>query len=175
MNSANEQFESILDENEKGDLINPCLPIGYSRESIVRQDKKMVGASDFYSCQKTILTMFNKTCTHSSCAFNDVFQPPLTGNFVARGSNVESTCKFLELDFEKTSPNLFLSHALSLCSLNLEQYEDQYNSLPQNFCFQSIYIASIWNYGFGFGIDQLVPVKEKINGVFFFIFLFFFF
>ncbi|MBN3272493.1 ENTP2 diphosphohydrolase, partial [Polyodon spathula] len=63
---------------------SPCTaherPSGYRSEDSV----KVTGTGDWQQCHSVVSQIFDfQTCAHSKCSFNGVFQPNVSGNFMA--------------------------------------------------------------------------------------------
>ncbi|XP_051893445.1 ectonucleoside triphosphate diphosphohydrolase 2-like [Pristis pectinata] len=93
----------ILQTHSSNSIVtSPCLPLGYNvsytqrdiYESPCTKDHRppgyspgsiisFRGSSEPRDCQQFVEAIFNSaSCDHSDCAFKDVYQPPVSGNFL---------------------------------------------------------------------------------------------
>ncbi|XP_074145184.1 ectonucleoside triphosphate diphosphohydrolase 2 [Sminthopsis crassicaudata] len=82
---------------------HPCWPVGYSAKVLLKDvysspctsaqrppdyngnaEVTLLGSGNPILCQQLVSDLFNfSSCSFSQCSFNGVFQPPVTGNFIA--------------------------------------------------------------------------------------------
>nr|XP_033815828.1 ectonucleoside triphosphate diphosphohydrolase 2 [Geotrypetes seraphini] len=85
------------------EILNPCWPRGYSKEVHLKdvyespctakekpasykpsQNITMNGTSNSVDCKQRVESLFQfDTCTFTKCSFDNVFQPSVSGNFIA--------------------------------------------------------------------------------------------
>ncbi|KAL6475383.1 hypothetical protein MHYP_G00164230 [Metynnis hypsauchen] len=137
---ATKTFEDVFN--------SPCV------EGLNLTQKKFmhVGLGDGVACHATVIKVFNDShCTHSTCSFNGVFQPPVEGKFGA------------------FSAFYFVMNFLNLTSYSLDEAKEQlkkycatpWNTIKQNhpdvkekylseYCFSGTYILTLLEDGYNF-------------------------
>ncbi|KAI1900546.1 hypothetical protein AGOR_G00051040, partial [Albula goreensis] len=156
------------------DVTHPCYPQGHSVtmtmgrifDSPCNKEKKpksynpdapltILGTGNYQHCQGNVSQLFSFTsCSFSKCSFDGVFQPTVSGNFMAF-SAFFYTHLFLQraTGITVTSPTLLEKAARSVCNMTfeemLEKAPDQKKRL-QDYCGISIFIQNLLLTGYRF-------------------------
>ncbi|KAM9069241.1 ectonucleoside triphosphate diphosphohydrolase 2 [Sarcophilus harrisii] len=121
---------------------HPCWPVGYSAKVFLKDvysspctsaqrppdydvsaEVTLSGSGNPILCQQLVSDLFNfSSCSFSQCSFNDVFQPPLSGNFIAF-SAFYYTMDFLQkvMKLPVTSTAELRTAAKALCNESWEK------------------------------------------------------
>ncbi|KAI1236306.1 hypothetical protein IHE44_0001591 [Lamprotornis superbus] len=173
---------------ENSDLPDPCFHKGYERtinisdffKNPCTSDKKkqlpfsqlyIKGEGDYQKCRESIQKLFNKSiCPYSSCSFNEIYLPPLQGDFGAF-SAFYFVMNFLNLTSE---PNPFALNKVtstieSFCAQPWQEVKRAYHHIKEKYlseyCFSGAYILSLLENGYGFTENnwQMIHFLGKIG------------
>ncbi|XP_042193092.1 ectonucleoside triphosphate diphosphohydrolase 2 [Callorhinchus milii] len=135
---------------------SPCTEQGRPGGSSPGHSLLFVGTGQPHSCQENVQRIFNLTfCSHSHCSFNGVYQPDLTGNFLAF-SAFYYTMKFLNLTdpSQKYSADQVNETIWKFCSLSWEETRTldptQQEDTLANYCSVANYIYTLLTKGYKF-------------------------
>ncbi|XP_072106772.1 ectonucleoside triphosphate diphosphohydrolase 2-like isoform X2 [Mobula birostris] len=173
------------------DVVNPCLPTGYNStfglkylyESPCTKDDKpstyspatnitFRGSSNPPDCQRQVESIFNFTlCNHSGCAFNNIYQPPVTGNFLAF-AGFYHTFNFLETTLGKSvkSPDELKEAAKTVCEMDFKTLKEKATRIPEkwlvDYCTMSYYTYSLITRGYKFNEQMFsnIAFQKKVEG-----------
>eukprot|EP00466_Bigelowiella_natans_P017886 jgi/Bigna1/135642/aug1.30_g10350 len=130
----------------------------------------VVGSSNYTACHASSKALFDKAsaCLTETCSFNQVYQPPLYGSFVAMSAFTGYIVDDLNLP-ENSTVDMIAQEAERVCGMTLDQLKAQYPSSAKyvdSFCLGTVYIQTILEYGYGFGApgsDATVTFKGTID------------
>lgn len=151
-------------QGSSGVVTHPCYPVGYNVSmnlnkifdspctSHMKPSKyndqdpvELVGSGHYQYCLQNISRIFSfDKCGFSKCSFNGVFQPDVTGNFMAF-SAFFYVYSFLQktTGITVTSPNLLKEATRTVCNMSMDEMllkaPDQKNRL-QDYCAASVFI-----------------------------------
>ncbi|XP_062929953.1 ectonucleoside triphosphate diphosphohydrolase 2-like isoform X1 [Mobula hypostoma] len=173
------------------DVVNPCLPMGYNStfglkylyESPCTKDDKpstyspatnitFRGSSNPPDCQRQVESIFNFTlCDHGDCAFNNIYQPPVTGSFLAFAAFYH-TFNFLETTLGKSvkSPDELKEAAKTVCEMDFKTLKEKATRIPEkwlvDYCTMSYYIYSLITHGYKFNKQTFsnIAFQKKVEG-----------
>ncbi|KAG2222823.1 hypothetical protein INT45_011633 [Circinella minor] len=175
----NEMIETWKDEAERsGHVYHPCLPANHT-ETITYgdDDKKMtlIGTGAGHAqCRGVVERVFNKDkiCALSPCAFDGMYQPPITETFTARDLYVFSF--FYDLTQPLGMPSEFSVQELaelteSVCSGETQPFKhvpDAIEALMNkpDYCLDLTYIHGLLRIGYDVPPERLVRTAKKIRG-----------
>uniref|UniRef100_A0AAY4EK76 Ectonucleoside triphosphate diphosphohydrolase 2 n=1 Tax=Denticeps clupeoides TaxID=299321 RepID=A0AAY4EK76_9TELE len=170
-------------------ISNPCYPDGHRvtmtldkifdspctadmRPTMYKPESSMEvqGSGDYKACLGNVSEMFSfKNCPFSKCSFNGVFQPNVTGNFMAF-SAFFYTYSFLQrtTGITVSSPRLLDNATRAVCNLSMEEMlqkaPDQQGRI-QDYCAASVFIQVLLLQGYKF--DELsfshITFQKKVE------------
>jgi len=170
-------------------VTNPCLPRGFTKNETARElwlqpcsmkpksnifpvnDDKIYsffGSSDYDKCQKIVSNLFNETsCNFGTCSFDGVYQPNITGQFVAY-SGYAFAAEFFNVT-ETDKVNKLSRASRKFCNETWPNIRKKHSTVPVKYlsknCFSGVYIYEILTYGFHFKKNSdRVTFKRKVNG-----------
>nr|XP_055055285.1 ectonucleoside triphosphate diphosphohydrolase 2 isoform X3 [Misgurnus anguillicaudatus] len=135
----------ITTQGSDSSVVHPCYPAGYSdsiqlgsvfdspcinRQTPYKPDEnlKITGSGNFNQCRGNISQLFSfNNCSYSKCSFDGVFQPNITGNFMA----------------EDTSVGWALGYMLSLSNLLPSEDVSVRKALHPDACRAAIFLFSV--------------------------------
>ncbi|XP_066222735.1 ectonucleoside triphosphate diphosphohydrolase 2 [Saccopteryx leptura] len=154
--------------------VHPCWPKGYSKEVLLRavyespctaaprpqtynssDTVTLFGTGDPALCHSLVSGLFNvSSCSFSRCSFNGIFQPPVTGDFIA------FSAFFYTMDFLKTAMGLPVAtlqqlnaSVIALCSQTWSELQTrapaEESRLP-NYCAGATFIQQLLTQGYRF-------------------------
>ncbi|XP_076126411.1 ectonucleoside triphosphate diphosphohydrolase 2-like [Alosa pseudoharengus] len=161
-------------QGSSGSITHPCYPSGYNISMKLNkifdspctkskmpsqynaQDTiKVIGSGHYQHCLQNMSGIFSfDTCTFSKCSLNGVFQPNVTGNFMAF-SAFYYVYSFLQrtTGITATSPSLLKEAVQAVCNMSmremLEKAPDQQSRL-QDYCAASVFIQVLMLQAYGF-------------------------
>ncbi|XP_072908232.1 ectonucleoside triphosphate diphosphohydrolase 2-like isoform X2 [Hemitrygon akajei] len=181
----------LATHGSSSDVVNPCLPAGYNvtfplkylyKSPCTEDDEPpsyspttnitFSGSSNPGDCQQLVKSIFNFTsCDHDVCAFNNVYQPPVTGNFLAFAAFYH-TFNFLETTLEKSvkSPDELKKAADTLCKMNFKTLKEKATGIEEKwlagYCTMSYYIYSLITLGYKFDKQTFsnIAFQKKVEG-----------
>ncbi|XP_067883587.1 ectonucleoside triphosphate diphosphohydrolase 2-like [Heterodontus francisci] len=156
-------------------IINPCMPKGYNTlytQSFIydspctvrerpadysaQNNITFIGSSKPAECLEIVNTIFNfDFCSHNSCAFNNIYQPETTGNFLAFAA-FYYTMNFLQntLNESITSQSELKNAADTICAMDFKQLKEKAPSERESrlvdYCTSSYYIYTLTTRGYKF-------------------------
>ncbi|XP_069790985.1 ectonucleoside triphosphate diphosphohydrolase 2-like [Narcine bancroftii] len=179
-------------QGSNSSAVSPCLPLGYnvtfSQNHVLggpcTQDEELPddspgttitfsGTSNPTRCQHAIIAIFNfASCDHSDCGFNNVYQPPVTGNFLAF-SAFYHTVNFLETTLGRavTSPAELKEAADTLCGMDFKTLKEKAATTPEkwlvDYCTMSYYVHTLLTQGYKFDNQMFknIAFQKKVEGV----------
>ncbi|KAG9261927.1 ectonucleoside triphosphate diphosphohydrolase 2 [Astyanax mexicanus] len=155
-------------------IIHPCYPADYnvsitldnvfdtpctadSKPSPYNAGKKLQiqGSGNYQHCLGNMSHIFSfQTCTYSKCSFNGVFQPNVSGNFMAFAAffYIHSFLKSTT-GITVTSPSLLEEAAITVCNMSfhemLQKVPEQQSRL-QDYCAATVFMKVLLLKGYGF-------------------------
>ncbi|XP_019494631.1 PREDICTED: ectonucleoside triphosphate diphosphohydrolase 1 [Hipposideros armiger] len=156
-------------------LKDPCFNYGYNRVMNVSELRdspctrkfkttlpfymlEIQGTGNFEQCQQSIFKLFNTShCPYSHCSFNEIFLPPLHGQFGAF-SAYYYVMKFLNLTSEESpSEEKVTDTVKEFCSRPWEELKIHFGDVKEKYlseyCFSGTYILSLLQRGYHFTPD----------------------
>lgn len=190
---ANEARRRILahlieDSNMTDIIMNPCFNQGYNytanEEEVwlapcskkptgdifpLRNNKTytFVGTGSPEKCDRETQKLFNKTttCRDKNCSFDGIYQPKLTGNFLAY-AGFGKTAKFMNVSSEDDLL-VFKNASRQFCSMPWGEIDHKGVSehIVSNMCFQGVYSNTFLTYGLKFAENtKQISFVDKMNG-----------
>ncbi|XP_041050180.1 ectonucleoside triphosphate diphosphohydrolase 2-like [Carcharodon carcharias] len=181
----------MLAQGYKSDIINPCMPKGYnfnysqdfiygswctaneSAPDYLRQSTVTFrGSSNPDECSKVVSSIFSFTpCTHSNCAFNNVYQPEVTGSFLAFAA-FYYTLDFLKDTLNKriTSTSELKEAADIICSMDFKKLKEMAPNVTEkrlvDYCTTASYIHILTTRGYKFNNETFknISFQKKAGG-----------
>uniref|UniRef100_A0A6I8N6J6 Ectonucleoside triphosphate diphosphohydrolase 8 n=1 Tax=Ornithorhynchus anatinus TaxID=9258 RepID=A0A6I8N6J6_ORNAN len=133
------------------ELASPCT----NQQSAIQSgppERVLRGTGNFDQCQKVVLQIFNFSgCQTEHCAFNGIYQPPITGKFYVSKTHVPGT------------PGAWVS-GQTLCILPLQlrrSYPKEEEKRLQNYCGNAVYILTLLLRGYKFTEANWSSIKFK--------------
>ncbi|XP_068105979.1 ectonucleoside triphosphate diphosphohydrolase 8-like [Hyperolius riggenbachi] len=157
-----------LIETNKGNFVHPCYPSGYTATitlssvynspcvstppSGVGPNVTVEGTGNPYECQVVTSSIFNFTCSQTTCAFNGTYQPPVHGEFYAF-SAYYYTFNFLNLTYRQ--PLSIANRTIwEFCGRNWSELSASYPTESRKrlmeYCNSAIYILTLLLDGYKF-------------------------
>lgn len=156
-------------------LEDPCFNHGYNKVMNVSElrdspctrkfettfpfyELEIQGTGNFEQCQQSIFKLFNTShCPYSHCSFNEIFLPPLHGQFGAF-SAYYYVMKFLNLTSEESpSEEKVTDTVKKFCSRPWEELKIHFGDVKEKYlseyCFSGTYILSLLQRGYHFTPD----------------------
>lgn len=184
VNALPENVDYDRDGDGKGDLVDPCSPVGMKTE--VDYNGKMftvTGSGEYEGCLKTIYPLLLKhlPCSDEPCLFNGVHAPSMDFSmekFVGVSEYWYTANDVFKLTGEYNYED-FEAATKEFCStdwdtiFNKFENEEYGNALTldllQTSCFKASWIVNVLHEGFGIprlGMDKVSQVSEKDEPVF---------
>lgn len=164
----------ITNQGPKVNVFHPCYPEGYNVslkldsvfDSPCTADKrpmpynpqssvKVQGTGHYEHCKGNLSNIFDfDRCSYSKCSFDGVFQPNVTGNFMAF-SAFFYIHSFLQrtTGIRVTSPTLLIEGARTICNMSFAEMmakaPDEKKRL-QDYCACSVFLQVLMIKGYGF-------------------------
>ncbi|MBN3299947.1 ectonucleoside triphosphate diphosphohydrolase 3 [Amia ocellicauda] len=186
-NEAEKQVLATLAQRSTAYIENPCFPQDYESQIPAREifgslctaakrpanynPKKLIsfiGTGDPALCRAVVRSIFNfSSCEgKKECSFNGVYQPALTGNFVAYAGFYYTT-DFLRLN-GSFSLEKFNSTMWSFCSQKWKHLQAKYakkESYLRGYCFSANYIYSLLVDGYKFNSQTWnnIQFRKEVN------------
>ncbi|KAL2092235.1 hypothetical protein ACEWY4_012033 [Coilia grayii] len=143
---------------------SPCTkskrPVPYNNQEVL----KVVGSGHYQHCLQNVSRIFSfDSCSFSKCSFNGVFQPNVTGKFMAF-SSFYYVYSFLErtTGITVTSPGLLKGAVQAVCNMSMDEMlvkaPDQEKRL-QDYCAASVFIQVIMLQAYGFDDQSFSQVS----------------
>ncbi|XP_078083749.1 ectonucleoside triphosphate diphosphohydrolase 2-like [Mustelus asterias] len=180
----------ISNKGYLSDITNPCMPQGYStnytqefifdswctanesaQDYSPKQTVTFRGSSDFDNCYKIVNSIFSfAPCNYSNCAFNNVYQPEVTGDFLAFAA-FYYTVNFLKTTLKKniTSPNELREASSSICKMSFNELKEKAQNVSErrlvDYCTTSSYIHILTTRGYKFNEETFKNIAfQKTAG-----------
>lgn len=140
-----------------------------------KYDPKMnvtvVGTGDYQSCLENVEKMFSfGNCSYKKCSFNGVFQPSLTGNFMAFSAYyfTHSYIKSLT-NISFTSPSQLKEAIRLICNMTIPEMTEKTKQSParmKNVCAVSNFVQVLLTQGYKFDEHSLssISFQKKVEG-----------
>ncbi|GAA5796584.1 hypothetical protein HPULCUR_001957 [Helicostylum pulchrum] len=159
-----------------GKVYHPCLPLNH--EEIIEygnQTIKLIGTGAGHAaCRGVIEKVFKKDslCKLSPCAFDGVYQPPLTDTF--KDNDLYVFSYFFDLTEPLGMPSEFSVRELGelterVCNGETSPFKHIPNALKTlqetpDYCLDLTYIHNLLRFGYDIPADRLVRTAKKIRG-----------
>ncbi|XP_015212345.2 ectonucleoside triphosphate diphosphohydrolase 3 [Lepisosteus oculatus] len=187
-NEAERQVLAALVQTSSGTSENPCYPQDYSavipeeyifgsqctaaKKPVNYNPKKhvtFVGTGDPALCRETVLSIFNLSSCEGEdhCSFNGVYQPALTGMFVAYAGFYYTTGALKLKGYFSLED--FNSTTWSFCSRKWKDLQSNYSSVKESYlrsyCFSANYIYNLLVYGYKFNSHtwEQIRFQKEVN------------
>ncbi|XP_060795952.1 ectonucleoside triphosphate diphosphohydrolase 1 isoform X2 [Neoarius graeffei] len=170
--SLEKQIQPKLDMTDNIILEDPCFHPGYNATKSFQnvfdtpcvkkvdssqrpQNLTHIGLGNWNKCHETIKKVFNTTyCHYSGCSFNDIFQPPVEGRFVAFSAYF-FVMDFLNLttaslDDAKNKLKIYCTKPWNTLKQQHPEVKEKYLA---EYCFSGTYIVALLEEGYGFTSD----------------------
>lgn len=162
----------ITTQGSDSSIVHPCYPAGYThsiklgsvfdtpcnkRQTPYKPDDdlQIKGTGNYNQCLGNVTHLFSfYSCSYSKCSFDGVFQPNITGNFMAF-SAFFYTHSFLQeaAGVTITSPAHLEDAAHVICNMSFQEMSnkapDQGNRL-KDYCAVSVFVQVLLVKGYGF-------------------------
>lgn len=163
--------------NSTDKVYHPCLPLNHQEEIIDDEGKsiQLVGTgAGHVACRGVIEKVFNKDklCTISPCAFDGVYQPPLTDTF--KDNDLYVFSYFFDLTEPLGMPSEFSVRELGelterVCNgetVPFQHIPNAIKTLEENpdYCLDLSYIHNLLRFGYDIPSNRLVRTAKKIRG-----------
>ncbi|XP_053350739.1 ectonucleoside triphosphate diphosphohydrolase 3 [Clarias gariepinus] len=166
-------------------ISHPCYPLGYSSTmagedifgsectkqsttSYLQRNFTFTGQSDPEKCKTMVKKIFDlRSCQgKENCSFNGVYQPPVTGDFMAY-AGFYYTAGTLDLK-GSNSLEKFNSTMWSFCSLDWKTLKKNYNISEKHlksYCYSANYVHTILadGYKFNAGNWEKLDFQKEVN------------
>ncbi|RXN10407.1 ectonucleoside triphosphate diphosphohydrolase 2-like protein [Labeo rohita] len=153
-------------------IVHPCYPAGYSasiklssvfdtpcnkRQTPYKPDDdlQIKGTGNYDQCLGNVSRLFSfDSCSYSRCSFDGVFQPNVTGNFMAF-SAFFYTHSFLQeaTGIRITSPEHLEDAARAVCNMSFQEISNKFQnqeSRLKDYCAVSAFVKVLLVSGYGF-------------------------
>lgn len=171
------------DSLQKGLLIDPCTPKGYSHDKDSRSlspgsvagDKKypstLHARGNFSECRSAAMMLLQEgkdKCTYRHCYIGSTFIPKLSGKFLAT-ENFFHTSKFFDLSPKAFLPDLMVAGE-QFCREDWSKLKHKYHSLDEEdllrYCFSSAYIVALLHDSLGIDLnDQRIRFANNVRDI----------
>lgn len=181
----------IKTQGTSGMISHPCYPIGYSRNlslnsvfsspctselrpssaDLPAEWTTVRGTGHYQHCLRNVMQLFSfDTCPFSRCSFDGIFQPNVTGSFMAF-SAFFYTHLFLQkvTGVTVTTPSQLEDTTKSICGLNFNQLllaAPEQKSRLQDYCASAVFMQVLMLRGYGFDEKSFpqVSFQKKAGG-----------
>ncbi|KAB5528656.1 hypothetical protein PHYPO_G00142760 [Pangasianodon hypophthalmus] len=173
----------VKSQGTDGLITHPCYPAGHnvsktldilfdspctatSKPTPFKGEKQLniVGSGNYQQCMGNMSQIFSfQPCSYSKCSFNGIFQPNVTGKFMAF-SAFYYTYYFLQqaTGITVTSPKLLEEAAITVCNMTFQEMvkkvPDQSNRL-QDYCATTVFIQVLLLKGYGFDLNSFSHIS----------------
>uniref|UniRef100_A0A8C1ZUS5 Negative elongation factor complex member B n=1 Tax=Cyprinus carpio TaxID=7962 RepID=A0A8C1ZUS5_CYPCA len=169
-------------------IVHPCYPAGYSdsvklssvfdtpcnkRQTPYKPDDvlQIKGTGNYDQCLGNVSRLFSfNNCSYSRCSFDGVFQPNITGNFMAF-SAFFYTHSFLQeaTGISITSPEYLEEATHVVCNMSFEKMRNQFQgheSHLKDYCTVSAFVQVLLVNGYGFDFRSFphISFQKKAGG-----------
>ncbi|XP_038623914.1 ectonucleoside triphosphate diphosphohydrolase 8-like [Tachyglossus aculeatus] len=174
-------IQRLVEENLQGEVQHPCYPKNFKKPVNLSEElvspctnqtwvsqlgpakRDLKGTGNFDKCRNVVERIFKFDCQTKSCAFNEIYQPPLTGKFFAF-SAYYYTFNFLNLtaepDLHKVENAIRMFCYRSWDDLT-KNYPGEKKERLQNYCGNAIYILTLLLKGYKFNKDNWNSIQFK--------------
>ncbi|KAB1208056.1 putative apyrase 6 [Morella rubra] len=183
MDSESLVLPKVTESVQKGIVIDPCAPKGYSHNveswklspgSLEEKNRYLAtlhSEGNFSECRSAALMLLQKgkeKCSYQSCYIGSTFIPKLQGKFLAT-ENFFYTSKFFNL-----GPRAFLSELMmagqQFCGEDWSKLKKKYHSLEEEdllrYCFSSAYIVALLHDSLGVSLDdERIGVANQVGNI----------
>uniref|UniRef100_A0A8C6S3R8 Ectonucleoside triphosphate diphosphohydrolase 2b n=1 Tax=Neogobius melanostomus TaxID=47308 RepID=A0A8C6S3R8_9GOBI len=180
----------IQAQGTSGTITHPCYPAGHSQKVSLNSifsspctsaspgpqadpqaELTIRGTGHYQHCLGNVTQMFSfNTCSFSRCSFDGVFQPNVTGSFMAF-SAFFYTHSFLQevTGVSVTTPSQLEDVTKSICGLNFNQLllvAPEQKSRLQDYCASAVFMQVLMLRGYGFDEKSFpqVSFQKKAGG-----------
>ncbi|XP_054810155.1 probable apyrase 6 [Prosopis cineraria] len=177
------EFDMATQSLQKGLLIDPCTPKGYSHNDkswdrspgSMKEENQYLSTlqsrGNFSECRSAALMLLQKgkeKCSYQHCDIGSTFVPRLQGKFLAT-ENFFYTSKFFEL-----GPRAFLSELMAagqkFCEEDWSKLKKKYQSLHEEdllrYCFSSAYTVALLHDSLGIALDdERIKVANQVGSI----------
>ena len=159
-----------------GKAYHPCLPAKHE-ETITVDDEEytLIGTgAEAYECRAIVERVFNKdeTCEMAPCAFNGIYQPPLSETF--RSNDLYVFSYFFDLTQPLGMPLEFSVRELGeltdrVCKGDTRPFQHIPGAIAllekeTDYCLDLSYIYNLLRFGYDIPADRMVRTAQKIRG-----------
>ncbi|XP_050965032.1 ectonucleoside triphosphate diphosphohydrolase 2 isoform X1 [Labeo rohita] len=178
----------ITTQGSDHSIVHPCYPAGYSasiklssvfdtpcnkRQTPYKPDDdlQIKGTGNYDQCLGNVSRLFSfDSCSYSRCSFDGVFQPNVTGNFMAF-SAFFYTHSFLQeaTGIRITSPEHLEDAARAVCNMSFQEISNKFQnqeSRLKDYCAVSAFVKVLLVSGYGFDYFSFPHVffQKKAGG-----------
>ncbi|XP_066436161.1 ectonucleoside triphosphate diphosphohydrolase 8 [Eleutherodactylus coqui] len=168
----------LIENRGSGNVLHPCYPKGYSANvslssvynspcvttspSDIEASVIVEGSGNASECQRSVREIFNFSgCSHTSCSFNGIYQPPVHGPFYAF-SAFYYTFNFLNLTCQQSLGEAN-SAIWQYCARQWTELTSSYPSESQHrlveYCSSAVYILTLLVDGYNFTSETWSKIK----------------
>lgn len=180
------QTQGVMDQ-----LVNPCYPRDFTISIKLGEDvfdspctKKykpadfdpmrkitVKGTGDYQGCVNNLTEIFSfSNCSYSKCSFDGVFQPRVTGSFMAFSAFYFTQNYIKQItNISPTSPSQLMEAAKLICNMTITELIDKTNGTVKhmkNICTMSNFVKIILTNGYHFDEASFpyISFKKKAGG-----------
>ncbi|XP_053337084.1 ectonucleoside triphosphate diphosphohydrolase 2-like [Clarias gariepinus] len=173
----------VQSQGTDGPITHPCYPAGHNVSQSLNslfdspctapnkptpfngdQQLQIIGSGNHQHCLGNMSQIFSFTsCSYSKCSFNGVFQPNVTGKFMAF-SAFYYNYDFLQqaTKITVTSPKHLEEAAITVCNMSfqemLKEVPDQMSRL-QDYCASTVFMQVLFLNGYGFDLNSFSRIS----------------
>uniref|UniRef100_A0A4W3IUX0 Ectonucleoside triphosphate diphosphohydrolase 2 n=1 Tax=Callorhinchus milii TaxID=7868 RepID=A0A4W3IUX0_CALMI len=185
-------YKSSTGDNLRISVMNPCMPTGYQtnrtlgfiyNSPCIKEERPtnisdssivtFIGSSNPTKCKNYLQEIFDfQSCNFSKCSFNGIYQPRLTGDFMAF-SAFYYTINFLKTTLKKdiTTPHELEEAAKSICGDSIEQLREKAPTVKierlVDYCTTSLYIHILTIEGYKFNNETFKNISFQLKVLFY--------
>ncbi|XP_053181789.1 ectonucleoside triphosphate diphosphohydrolase 2-like [Scomber japonicus] len=181
----------ITSQGAKAQINHPCYPRGFNTtikqgedvfDSPCTKDYKpipfnpqmsvsVVGTGDYHTCLDNVKNMFSlRNCSYSKCSFDGVFQPNVTGSFMAFSAFFFTHSYITQLtNITITNPSRMREAIRLVCNMTISemtQRTKQQEKYMKNVCAASNFVQVLLteHYGFNERLFPSISFQKKAGG-----------
>uniref|UniRef100_A0A4W3IUW5 Ectonucleoside triphosphate diphosphohydrolase 2 n=1 Tax=Callorhinchus milii TaxID=7868 RepID=A0A4W3IUW5_CALMI len=181
-------FQMMKKQQFGPQVMNPCMPTGYQtnrtlgfiyNSPCIKEERPtnisdssivtFIGSSNPTKCKNYLQEIFDfQSCNFSKCSFNGIYQPRLTGDFMAF-SAFYYTINFLKTTLKKdiTTPHELEEAAKSICGDSIEQLREKAPTVKierlVDYCTTSLYIHILTIEGYKFNNETFKNISFQLK------------
>nr|XP_033474778.1 ectonucleoside triphosphate diphosphohydrolase 2-like isoform X4 [Epinephelus lanceolatus] len=147
---------------------SPCTKSYRPAQFNPQMTVSVVGTGDYQNCLDNVTKMFSfDSCSYSKCSFDGVFQPSMSGNFMAF-SAFYFTHNYLSrlTNISIMSPNRLKSAIQLVCNMTISELTEkakQKEKYMKNVCAISNFVQVLLLQGYHFDEDSLLSISFQKN------------